>query len=178
MYLIAKSLHLIGAISWMAGLFYLVRIMVYHAEAKVLSGEPRDLFARQYALMERRAYGIIVQPAVVITWSFGTMMLCLQPLLLQMPWLIAKLIFLVLLSIYTHYCKGQMRVLASEEAGPSHLFYRVLNEVPTILMVAIVFLAVLKYNLNWWYFGIGVGGFTVLIGWAVYRVNKKGKLAS
>ena len=79
-YSVSKSLHLIGMVSWMAGLFYLVRLMVYHAEAFGLNEPERGTLTRQYGLMEEKVYRIILQPAVVITWVFGVLMLFLQPL--------------------------------------------------------------------------------------------------
>ena len=82
-YSACKSLHIIGAVSWMAGMFYLVRIMVYHAMALQRPEPERGILARQYSVMEWKAYNIILKPAVIITWSFGTVMLCIQPAWLQ-----------------------------------------------------------------------------------------------
>ncbi|MBK6997240.1 MAG: CopD family protein [Lewinellaceae bacterium] len=80
LYSIAKAIHLIGMASWMAGMFYLVRIMVYHAMAGEKENPEREILSRQFVTMEWKAYKIILRPAVVITWSFGVMMLCIQPL--------------------------------------------------------------------------------------------------
>lgn len=172
-YAAAKALHLIGAISWMAGLFYLVRIMVYHAEANNKPLEERRLLQGQFSLMEWKAYNIILKPAVVITWSFGVILLCLQPIWLEQPWLHAKLGFLVLLTGYTHYCKGHIRRLEAGTSTFTHLHYRALNEVPTILMVGIIFLAVYKSSIHWVSLAVGIGLFTALIFYAVKKANRK-----
>lgn len=156
----------------MAGLFYLVRIMVYHAMAQGRPQPERDLLCRQYALMEWKAYNIILKPAVVLTWSFGTLMLALNPAWLQQGWLHAKLLFLLLLTGYTHYCKGQIRRLESGRSAASHLYFRALNEVPTVLLLGIVFLAVFKERIYWWALLLGLAGFTALIGWGLWRANR------
>ena len=173
LYQVSKSLHLIGMVSWMAGVFYLVRIMVNHAEALQLKGEARAILARQYSKMEWKAYRIIIMPAVVITWSFGCTMLSLQTVWLTQGWMHAKLFFLVLLTVYTHYCKSHIRLLEAETATFTHVYYRAMNEIPTILMVAIIFLAVFKHLINWWYLGIGLGLFSMLIFYAVKKAAAK-----
>jgi len=167
-----KSLHLIGVVSWMAGMFYLVRIMVNHAMAFEQQEPERSILARQFSVMEWKAYNIILKPAVVMSWSFGTAMLCIQPLWLQQGWMQVKLLFLVLLTGYTHYCKSHIRQL---EAGPSHfthLHYRALNEVPTIFLAGIVFLAVFKDGINYWALYGGLTAFIGLISWGIHKANR------
>lgn len=171
LYALAKSLHLIGMVSWMAGLFYLVRIMVYHAEALAGPEPPRGALAGQYNKMEWKAYNIIVRPAVVITWTFGVLMLSIQPALLEQGWMLGKLSFILLLTGYTHYCQGHIRRLENGQGAFTHLQYRAMNEAPTIFLVGIVFLAVFKTGINWAYFALGVGGFAGLIFYAVRRAN-------
>mgnify|MGYP000190096468 CR=1 FL=1 len=172
LYAVAKALHLIGVVSWMAGLFYLVRLMVYHAEAMALPEAARLLLTRQYNKMEWKAYNIILKPAVIITWSFGVMMLFIQPAWLLQPWMQGKLCFILLLTGYTHYCKGHIQLLELDRSTFTHLQYRALNEIPTILMVAIIFLAVFKNGINWLYLSLGITGFTALIIYAVLKANK------
>jgi protoporphyrinogen IX oxidase len=173
LYSVSKALHLVGAISWMAGLFYLVRIMVYHAEAAAKPDAERRVLEPQFSLMEWKAYRIILQPAVIITWSFGCVMLSVQPAWLHDGWLHGKLFFLLLLTGYTHYCKSHIKALENGSSTFTHLHYRVLNEIPTILMVGILFLAVFKQRINWWYLGAGILLFTALILSAVKKVNRK-----
>lgn len=172
-YQVAKSMHLIGMVSWMAGLFYLVRIMVNHAEALAGDQQLRSAFAAQYNKMEWKAWKVIIVPAVVLTWSFGTTMLFLQPVWLKEPWIHAKLFFLGGLTFYTWFCKKHIQLLESESTKHTHVYYRALNEVPTVLMVAIIFLAVFKSSINWIYLAIGLLLFSGLIFSAVKKVARK-----
>ena len=172
-YSVSKSLHLIGMVSWMAGMFYLVRIMVNHAMAFDLPEPERSILTRQYNVMEWKAYKIILRPAVVITWTFGTVMLTLNPDLLQQGWMQMKLFLLVLLSGYTHYCQSHIRQLETGTSKFTHIHYRAFNEVPTIFLVAIVFLAVSKTGIH---FGALFGGLVLFIGlisWGIYKANRK-----
>lgn len=160
-------------VSWMAGLFYLVRIMVYHAMAAEKPESEREAFRAQYNLMEWKSYKIILVPAVVITWTFGVLMLCIQPAWLTQGWLHLKLFFLLLLTGYTHYLKGQIRALEAGTSTFTHIHYRVLNEVPTIIMVAIIFLAVFRERTSYSALFGGLLAFTALIAWGVWKANKK-----
>lgn len=173
MYLLAKSLHLVGMVSWMAGLFYLVRIMVYHAEALRASEPDRTVLSRQYALMEGRVYRIILVPAIWITWSFGSTMLAMQPIWLSQGWMHFKLLLLVLLSLYTHGLKSHIRALSTGYSGYSHLHYRALNEVPTVFLLAIVLLAVYKGSLHYGLFALGLLVFSGLIAFGLWRANRQ-----
>lgn len=172
-YSVAKALHLIGMVSWMAGLFYLVRLMVYHAEARGLPSPQSEILTRQYILMEWKVYKIIIRPAVVITWAFGSLMLVIQPVWLQQTWMYGKLAFVFLLTGYTLYCQTHIRRLESGTPGFTHVHYRVMNEVPTIILVSAVFLAVFRDRINWWYLLGGIAAFSGLIFSAVRRVARK-----
>ena len=172
-YAVSKALHLIGMVSWMAGLFYLVRLFVYHAEARALPQPEQGILKRQYALMEGRVYRIILRPAVVITWVFGSLMLAIQPVWLEQPWLWVKLTFVLTLTGYTYYCQVHVRRLGEDTSAFSHAHYRVMNEVPTIILVAAVFLAGFKSRINWFYLIGGVGVFTALILMAIRKVARK-----
>ena len=172
LYAFSKAMHLIGVVSWFAGLFYLVRIMVYHAEAWAKDSEFGHEMAEQFHLMEGRVYKIIMTPAMVWTWAFGTIMLFVQPMWLQQPWMHVKLFLLVLLTGYHHYLKGHIKKLEANKGWP-HTYYRVLNEVPTIFLAAIVFLAVFKTNINFLYWGLGLGVFILLIGFGIRKMIKK-----
>ena len=174
-YSVAKALHLIGMVSWMSGLFYLVRLMVYHAEALERPEPERQILTGQYNLMEWKVYRIILQPAVVITWVFGSLMLAIQPAWFNQSWLQVKLLFVLLLSAYTHYCQGHIRLLEARSSTFTHVQYRALNEVPTIILAAAVFLAVFRDRINWWYLGAGLFVFSALIFRAVQRLNRKNR---
>lgn len=172
-YSIAKAMHLIGMVSWMAGMFYLVRIMVYHAMAFDKTGPERSVMTQQFSMMEWKSYNVIIKPAVVITWAFGVIMLCIQPVWLQEAWMHLKLALLVLLTGYTHSLKNHIRKLENETSERTHLYYRALNEVPTIFLVAVVFLAVFKSNINYFYWLTGIALFTGLIAWGIKKANSK-----
>lgn len=171
-YSIAKALHLIGMVSWMAGMFYLVRIMVYHAIALEKAEPERGTLAEQYAVMEQKAYKIIIGPAVNITWIFGVTMLFIQPAWLHEGWMHLKLAFLILLTGYTHSLKGHIRKLENGTSSFTHIHYRALNEVPTVFLVAIVFLAVFKDRINYFALFGGLAVFTGLIAWGIRKANR------
>lgn len=168
-YSIAKSLHLIGMASWMAGLFYIVRIMVYHAMAAERELPDREILTRQFSAMEWKAYKIILRPSVVITWSFGVMMLCIQPVWLQQGWMQTKLVFLLLLTGYTHGLKNHITQLTAGTSPHPHLYFRALNEVPTIALAGIVFLAVFKDRIHFFALFAGLGIFVGLIVWGIWK---------
>lgn len=169
-----KALHVIGFVSWFAGLFYLVRIFVYHAEAMSKPEVEKDILAAQFTMMERRAFGIIAQPAMVITWLAGLLMLAVDWVGLDRRayfhtgtpgWLTVKLGLLVGLTIYHFYCKKQIELLEQRKSRLTDFHYRLLNEVPTLFLVAICFIAVLGKmgNLNYYYLLIGVTAFGALV---------------
>ena len=172
-YSIAKAMHLIGMVSWMAGMFYIVRIMVYHAMAHEQTEPERSILTRQYNLMEWKSYNIILKPAVIITWSFGVLMLCIQPAWLQQGWMHLKLGLLLLLTVYTHSLKNHIRQLENGTSRFTHLHYRALNEVPTVFLVAIVFLAGLKSGVNYLFLFAGLAIFTGLIAFGIKKANSK-----
>lgn len=158
MYLFAKALHVIGFVSWFAGLFYLVRLFVYHKEAnEKKTEEERKILKPQYELMERRLYSIITSPAMIITWIAGITMLYLNPAWLSQPWMHLKLTLLVILSGYTGFCKRMIRQLKENDGAVPYSSeqFRLLNEVPTLFLAAIALLAVFKNLLN---FGCALAG--------------------
>ncbi|MDH3651456.1 MAG: protoporphyrinogen oxidase HemJ [Saprospiraceae bacterium] len=137
-----KAIHFVGLVAWFAGLFYLPRLFVYHAEA--LENSADEALARQYEHMEKRLYRIIMIPAMLITLIAGTGMLILEPGYLQYGWMHVKLTLVLLLIGYHHICRSYMRKLARHENPMSSMRFRLFNEIPTILLVAIVPLAVFK----------------------------------
>jgi putative membrane protein len=172
-YSVAKALHLIGMVSWMAGMFYLVRIMVNHAMAFDRPEPERSILAAQFSIMEWKSYNIILKPAVVITWSFGVMMLCIQPFWLSQGWMNLKLLFLIMLTGYTHYLKIHIRQLEAGTSRFTHIHYRALNEVPTVFLVGVVFLAVFKDRVNYLMLCGGLLAFIGLMAWGIHRANRK-----
>lgn len=173
-YSIAKAMHLVGMVSWMAGMFYLVRILVYHAMSSELASPEKEILGRQYELMEQKAYKVILQPALVITWAFGVMMLSIQPSWLMQSWLWVKLGFVIFLTLYTFSLQQHMRKLREGTSTRSHLYFRVLNEVPTIALVGVAFLAVFRERISFAALFIGILIFVGLIAWGIWKANLRG----
>ena len=132
-----KALHVMAVIAWMAGLFYLPRLFVYHAKAET-SAE----MARTFKVMERRLYRVIMMPAMVLAWVFG--LLLIGAIGLNHGWLHAKLLLVVVMTAY-HFMLGRhLRRFANDGNEKPERYFRLINEVPTLLMVAIVVLVVVK----------------------------------
>ena len=142
-----KAFHLIGIVVWFAGLFYLVRLFVYHAEAQQEPEPARGILTKQYELMEKRLYGIITTPGMIVTVAMAIGLISTEPEILKSTWLHIKLAFVLLLIGYHHFCKRIMKQLAAGECKWTGQQFRALNEAPTIFLVLIVLLAVFKNSL-------------------------------
>lgn len=150
-----KALHIIFVVSWFAGLFYMVRLFIYHVEAKDKGAEESRILTTQYKIMEKKLWYIITYPAMILTLIFGTWMLILVPAYLFLPWMQLKLIFVLLLLIYHGICHRIFIQLKIDQFKWSSNGLRIWNEVATLLLVIIVFIVVLKHNLNWIWATIG-----------------------
>jgi putative membrane protein len=171
LHLYLKSLHIIGFVAWFAGLFYLVRMFVYHAEAADKPESLRDDWKKQYSAMQWRVYKIICNPAMMITWICGILMLVNTPAFLEQGWLQTKLVLLVLLTAYHLYCKGIIKKQEADKNTYSSFQFRLLNELPTLFLVAIVLLAVVKDLLNFVFLFLGIlaFGFTLFLSAKAYK---------
>ena len=139
-YLLFKSLHLIAVISWMAGLLYLPRIFVYHVE-NLKDKNTSSVFKT----MERKLYFYIMTPAMVLTWLFGLILISsLGVEALSTTWIKLKLLLVVLLTLYHFYLSKLLSDFKIDQNTKSSKFFRIINEVPTILLVLIVFIVVFK----------------------------------
>ena len=139
-YLLLKSLHLIAFISWMAGLLYLPRIFVYHIE-NLGKKETTNVFE----IMEKRLYFYIMRPAMILTWLFGiTLIYIIGFETFSYLWLQVKLILVILMSIYHEYLGKCLKSLKSRTNMKSSKFFRTINEIPTVLLIFIVFMIVFK----------------------------------
>ena len=137
LYLLFKSIHLIAVISWMAGLLYLPRIFVYHAE----NINSSNIFKT----MERKLFYYIMTPAMILSWIFGLMLIfTLGFSVFNELWIQLKLIFVILLTIYHFYLGKCVSNFAINQNNNSSKFYRIINEIPTILLIIIVFIVVFK----------------------------------
>ena len=140
LYLILKSLHLIAVISWMAGLLYLPRIFVYHVE-NFEKKQTIDIFE----IMEKRLYNYIMRPAMLFSWIFGIILIYLNGLdVLTNLWMQIKLALVIILSVYHEYLGRCLNQLKNNTNTKTSKFYRYLNEVPTVLLILIVFVVIIK----------------------------------
>lgn len=162
-YLYFKALHIFGFVSWFAGLFYLVRMFVYHAEVKEKPAHLQDDWKKQFTLMQWRVYKIISTPAMVITWIFGLLMLIFNPYWFSQSWIYLKLALLIGLTVYHFYCRKVIIQLENNNSNATSFNFRLLNEVPTLFLVAIVLLAVAKDLLNFAYLFAGIIAFGVVL---------------
>ena len=139
-YLLFKSLHLIAVISWMAGLLYLPRIFVYHVE-----NTDQKKTSEIFKVMERRLFNYIMMPAMILTWIFGILLVgSLGVQVFYELWFILKGILVLILTYYHFYLGKYVRLFVIDHNTKSSRFFRIINEVPTILLILIVFIVVLK----------------------------------
>ena len=139
-YLLFKSLHLIAVVSWMAGLLYLPRIFVYHVENKEKK-EATDIFE----VMEKKLYYYIMRPAMIFTWVFGVALIYLNGIeIFSQLWMQIKIVLIILLSVYNDYLGKCLVSLKNNSNIRSSKFFRIINEVPTIMLILIVFLVIFK----------------------------------
>ena len=139
-YLLFKSLHLISVISWMAGLLYLPRIFVYHAENSL-----EIKISEIFKTMEKRLFFYIMTPAMVLSWLFGLLLIHSVGFeQLGQTWMILKIIFVLILTLYHFYLGNILSQFKIDNNQYSHKFYRYINEIPTILLILIVFVVIFK----------------------------------
>ena len=139
-YLLFKTLHLIATVSWMAGLLYLPRIFVYHVE-NIEKKESIEIFK----VMEKKLYFYIMYPAMVLSWIFGLILISIIGFSsLSFLWLKLKLLFVVLLTIYHFYLGKCLNKLKKDTNNTTSKFFRIINELPTILLILIVFIVIFK----------------------------------
>ena len=142
-YLLFKSIHLIAVISWMAGLLYLRRIFDYHSEA-VQNNKTEDLMST-FKVMERRLFIYIMNPAMIVSWIFGILLIYTIGIdNFGFLWLQLKLAFVIILTIYHFFLFQCLRKFAENNNSYSPKFYRIINEIPTVLLVGIILIIVFK----------------------------------
>ena len=135
-----RALHIIAVISWMAGMLYLPRLFVYHAETEVGSDK-----SETFKIMEWRLLKFIINPAMIAAWVLGLAMLYANPGMLEgQGWMHAKLLFVVLMSAVYGILAKNVKIFARDENTKSSKYFRILNEIPTVLMIGIVIFAVVQ----------------------------------
>ena len=139
-YLLFKSLHLISVISWMAGLLYLPRIFVYHAQ-----NNDEIKTSEIFKVMERKLYFYIMTPAMSLSWLFGLLLIHSVGFeQLGQTWMVLKIVFVLLLTLYHFYLGKILNQFNINQNKRSHKFYRYINEIPTLLLILIVFVVIFK----------------------------------
>ena len=170
-YLYFKAIHIIFVVSWMAGLFYSVRLFIYHTEANALPEVERNILQKQYGIMESRLWNIITTPAMVLSVLAGLGMLYINPALLQEGWMHLKLGFVVALLLYHFICQRMIGQCKQGIFNWTSTQLRLWNEVATILLVAIVFAVILRTALDLAYglIGLVVLGGSIMVAVKLYK---------
>jgi putative membrane protein len=161
----------------MAGLFYMVRLFIYHTEAQAKPDPDRKILSDQFEVMERKLWYIIATPSMYLVIAAGITMLCLIPAWLQEGWMHIKLTFVICLIAYHFICQHKMNQMRKGIFKWTSTQLRLWNELATLLLFAIVFLVVLKSSLNWIFGVIGIVAFAIILMSAVkvynyYRMKK------
>ena len=175
---VIKSLHIIFVVCWFAGLFYIVRLFIYHTEALNKDDIERDILSKQYIIMERRLWWYITTPSMYLTVLFGIWILWLNFKAYNQPWLYIKIAFVVLLIVYHFACQKIMNDLIKNKAVWTSFGLRIWNEVATLFLVVIIFLVEMKSTMNWIYGVLGFLGLGVSLTLAIklyktIRENRK-----
>lgn len=173
--LYVKAIHIIFVVTWFAGLFYLVRLFIYHIEAAEKEEPARSILQEQYMLMQKRLFSIIANPSMYGTVLTGGWLLYTFSTYLQSPWMHIKLTLVVGLIIYHHFCLSIMKKFRKGEINYSSTQMRIINEVATLFLVGIVFLVVLKQSLSllWGVLGLILLGVSLMLGIRIYKRIRK-----
>ena len=172
-YLTIKSLHIIFVVTWFAGLFYMFRLFVYHAEAARKDEPEKSILINQYKIMERRLWYAITWPSCILTLIFGIWLLVLMPAYLGDPWMHIKLFFVVLLLVYQFYGQRVLGRIAENPQYYTSIWMRLMNEVPTVILIAVVFLVVNKSHIHWLWGTLGLLGIAGILTFFVMQYKKR-----
>ncbi|MBL7897472.1 MAG: CopD family protein [Crocinitomicaceae bacterium] len=175
LYSVILSLHIIFIVTWFAGLFYIVRLFVYQTEAKDKSENEKQVLIPQYRLMSKRLWYGITWPSFILTMVLGPWLLYINTGLLKMPFMHVKLTFVAGLIIYHFICHSIFKKLQSGDTKWSSDFFRIWNEVATLFLVAIVFLIIMKNEVDWIYGTLGfvLFGIVLMIAIRIYKKVRK-----
>jgi protoporphyrinogen IX oxidase len=171
-YLTYKALHIVFVVTWFSGLFYIVRLFIYHVEALQKPEQERVILVNQYKIMQSRLWYGITWPSMVLALLFGLLLLWNEPGYLKFPYMHFKLALVVLLVIYHMSCQLIFRKLKSGNHRFTSLKLRIWNEVATLFLVGIVFLIVLKSTISFWWATLGILLFGAMLMLAI-RIYKK-----
>ncbi len=176
-----KALHIIFVITWFAGLFYIVRLFVYHAEANDMPDAEKNVLIRHFKVAEKRLWYGITWPSAILTWIFGIWLL-VRMFGSQIPdWLWVKLSFVIGLTIYHLLCGRIFQQLQRDDCRYSGMKMRLWNEVATVFLVAIIFIVILKDSTDWIYGLAGLLVFSIILLLAIRiykKIREKNKIVS
>lgn len=171
-YFTFKALHVVFMVTWFAGLFYIVRLYVYHREAQDKSEVERAVLIPQFQLMEKRLWYAITWPSAILCTSFALIMLGLNTQLFTMPYMQVKLGFVAALIGYQIYLHLLFKRFQANTNLPSSIALRFINEVPTVILIAVVFLIIQKTALGWVSGLLGILGVAIALTIAIKRYQK------
>jgi putative membrane protein len=163
MYQYVLAIHIIFVVCWMAGLFYIVRLFIYHREAQDKPEPARTILSEQFGIMERKLWWIIATPSMYLVLAAGITMVVINKPLLKESWLHIKLLFVLGLIIYHFICQHKMKQMTNGIYKWSSTQLRLWNELATLILFAIVFLVVLKSAINWIFGVIGIIAFSLIL---------------
>ncbi|WP_299533949.1 CopD family protein [Ulvibacterium sp.] len=158
-----KALHLIFVVTWFAGLFYIPRLFIYHIEASQKPSPEKEILGNQLKLMTKRLWYIITWPSALLCTFFAIWLLVLMPGWLQQGWMHIKLAFVFLLFIYHLKCHQIFKQLQRDEVKYTSRFMRIWNEGATLILFAVVFLAILKNTFSWVFGLVGILGLGIFL---------------
>mgnify|MGYP000135564323 CR=1 FL=1 len=171
-----KALHLIFVITWFAGLFYIPRLFIYHIEAQEKPSPDKEILSNQFKIMTKRLWYIITWPSAVLAILFAILLLVINPNLLEVSWMQIKLGFVFLLILYHLKNHQIVKQLQNNDIRYTSKFMRIWNEASTLILFSIIFLVILRHNLNWVFgvVGIFVLALILMLGIKLYkRIRKK-----
>lgn len=158
-----KALHLIFVITWFAGLFYIVRLFIYQIEASQKPSPDNEILGDQLKIMANRLWYIITWPSAILTLIFAGTLLYLNSGLLQLPWMQVKLGFIVLLYLYHFKCHQIYKQLQNGIVKYSSNYMRLFNEGATIILFSVVFLVIVRHEVNWIFGVVGIISLSVIL---------------
>ncbi len=158
-----KALHLIFVITWFAGLFYIVRLFIYQIEASHKPSPDKEILGEQLKLMANRLWYIITWPSAILTLIFAGTLLYLNSGLLYLPWMQVKLGFIVLLYLYHFKCHQIYKQLQNGIVKHSSSYMRLFNEGATIILFSVVFLVIVRHEVNWIFGVVGIISLSVVL---------------
>ncbi|MGB0896952.1 MAG: CopD family protein [Flavobacteriaceae bacterium] len=167
-----KALHLIFVITWFAGLFYIVRLFIYQIEASHKPSPDKEIIGEQLKIMANRLWYIITWPSAILTLIFAGTLLYINSGLLQLPWMHVKLGFVVLLYLYHFKCHLIYKQLQKGIVKHSSNYMRLFNEGATVILFSVVFLVIVRHEINWIFGVIGIISLSVIL-MVLFKIYKR-----